>query len=216
MTRLSFFATLALSIILVTIARRKKYEIHILRAGIVGVIIFFAGILGAYLLGYIESGNFDTISYYGSVFLVPVTMIGISLAFHMPYSRLMDYCTPCASLAVAIGKIYCAYAGCCSGIVLYVNNSNESVVFPSQIVEMTCGFIIFAVLLVIEQKNIYNGKRYGLFLITYGTVRFILNLFRDTDAVAPIFLPIGCLWSIVSVAAGVLWIYMYERKNIKC
>ncbi len=216
MSRQLFFTLITLSIVLITIARRKKYEIHILKSAIIGAIIVFEGILGAYLLGYFESGNFGPISYYGSVFLVPIAMIGVSKAFKLPYNRFMDYCAPSVALAAAIGKIYCASCGCCAGIVLYVNDLNESVVFPSQIVEMTCAFIIVAILLVLEQKNAYNGNRYGLFLIIYGAVRFILNWFRDTNA--PIFniLPIGCLWSIVSITAGILWISMNKRKNKEC
>ena len=156
MERLYFFSALAVTMLLGTLLRKKKYGISTSMAVITAFVLLFGGVGGTYLMGALEAGAWGNISYYGSVFIVPILMIPFTRIIKQNYSVFMDYCAPCGIAAIAVGKLNCKITGCCAGRVLWYTEEGHGVVFPSQLVEMAVAIIILIVLLRIEHKNTFS------------------------------------------------------------
>ncbi len=212
MDRKIFFALLAATMLIGTLVRRQKYSFTVWRAVLLAFLLLFGGIGGTYILGYLEDGSWGSISYYGSVFFVPILMIPFSKIHKYNYSLLMDYCAPCGTAAIAVGKIHCKLNGCCAGRVLWYNASEEAVLFPSQLTEMAVAVIILAILLFLEYKDDHRGKLYPFFLIIYGASRFILNYFRDVELVFG-FIPTGGILSLIAITTGIVWLIILRKMD---
>ena len=213
MERKIFFTALAVTMLLGTLLRRKKYQFSTSQAVIIAFILLFGGIGGTYLMGALEAGTWGNISYYGSVFIVPILMIPFSKIIKQNYSVLMDYCAPCGIAAIAVGKLNCKITGCCGGRVLWYTAEGQGVVFPSQLVEMAVATVILIILLRIEQKKLFSGKLYPYFLILYGSTRFVLTWFRETELVFGI-MPSACFLSLIAVVLGIVWLLLLKKGII--
>lgn len=196
-----------------TLLRRKKYRFSIWNAVFLALLLLVGGVGGTYILGYFEDGSWGSISYYGSVFFVPILMIPFSKIIRYNYSLLMDYCAPCGIAAIAVGKIHCKLNGCCAGRILWYNASGEAVLFPSQLTEMAVAVIILVVLLLLEYKGSNRGKLYPFFLIMYGASRFILNYFRDTKLVLSL-IPTAGILSLIAITAGIVWLIVLKKTDV--
>ena len=64
--------------------------------------------------------------------------------------------------------------------------------------------------LALNKKN--RGTIYPWYLIIYGGVRFVLNIFREEWVTTEMIMPFGNIWSLVSIAIGVLWL-LWIRKH---
>ncbi len=100
------------------------------------------------------------------------------------YIQLTIFAIP---LVHGFGRIGCYNVGCCYGkkftssiSIMYTNSiiaPNNVYLFPVQLVESLCNFIIAFILLAFSKKlKNYNGLY--LYLILYGICRFILEFFR--------------------------------------
>ena len=213
MNRKVFFALLAVTMLLGTVLRRKKYQYSFWNAVLLAFLLVFGGVGGTYLFGYLEAGQWGNISYYGSVFFVPILMIPYSIIMKRNYAVLMDYCAPCGIAAIAVGKFHCKLNGCCAGRVLWHSAAGKDVLFPSQLTEMAVAIVILIALLLIEKKKPYTGKLYPYFLILYGLTRFVLNWFRETELVFG-FIPLSCIISLVAVIIGVAWLVIAFKHPV--
>lgn len=178
------------------------------------VVLTFAGVLGAYLMSWLESGSFGGRSFYGAVFLPPAIMALTAVILKLPPEKLIDLTAVGECIMLAILKVQCIQDGCCGGRPVISPFSGKSFVFPSQEVELINALVIMIVLLLIINRRKNTGRIYPLYLIIYGVTRFILNLFRDTSPFVWI-LPAGNFWSLISVAAGFIWIFLLRCGNPK-
>lgn len=90
------------------------------------------------------------------------------------FSDFVNVVMPAIPLAQGFGRIGCFFAGCCYGDVCIT----ADVIFPVQLVEAGCNFIIFGVLLLVL-KNRKRPIGLALYLILYSIVRFVLEFFRE-------------------------------------
>ena len=97
----------------------------------------------------------------------------------LPTWELLDLAAPAVALGHAIGRIGCFLGGCCYGVRLTEANSLYYLGFrhaPTQLVEsLFCG-ILGAGLLVMPTKP--TGRRAVVYLLAYGTGRFMLEFWR--------------------------------------
>lgn len=111
-----------------------------------------------------------------------------SKQFKISFKELLLILLPVVPLIHSIGRIGCLCAGCCYGMeyhgfgAITFHDSllapNDVPLFPMQIVEAICNFIIFIVLLVTYKKFLGTYKTVGLYLVLYSIVRFTLEFFR--------------------------------------
>lgn len=169
---------------------------------------------GTMILFYIENGYFAGMSYYGGILLMPLFCILLAKIFNIPYNDLMDMFGAAAGGMLAVMRLQCVYFGCCNGIEITLPNSN-TFAFPSPIVELITVLVLMFIVLYLGKKEKNYGKLYPIYMILYGTTRFILNWFRAGNTPFVWILPPGNFWSLIAIAIGVLWIYFFEKRKTK-
>lgn len=173
---------------------------------------------GTMLLFFVENGYFGGMSYYGGILLMPLFCIIISKVFFIPYLNLMDMFGAAAGGMLAVMRLQCVYFGCCNGIKINLSNSC-SFDFPSPIVELVTVLVLMCIVVYLGKYEKYRGKLYPIYLILYGSTRFILNWFRLGNEPFVWILPPGNFWSLVAIAIGISWIMLMnfnERKLGGC
>ena len=159
--------------------RCKKFHLKLYVSWILTILFVFSGFLGAKILFYIEnpvalmeSGlRLDGVSFFGTVFLVPLVMYLVCRMVKMHYGRVMDFLSPSFMLMIATLRMGCLVNGCCGGISLvfagvYVKK------FPTQITECVCDLLLLAGLLFYERFWEKEGRLYYFIMLYYGIIRF--------------------------------------------
>lgn len=194
----------------------KWYNIAAWKSIFVSLAIIITGLLCCEIWFYMENGIWGGRSFFGAIFFAPVTFILVAKLLNIPYVYSLDYCATSGCLVLAILKIDCLVNGCCKGIVIFENKKHEVFRFPSQLVEIITALMLTLILLHMSRKPENRGKIYPVTLVAYGAIRFILNLLRDDwhrMRDMGLFLPLGCIWSIVAVIIGMFWLWFLKRKT---
>ena len=146
-----------------------------------------------------------------------------SKQFKISFKELLLILLPVVPLIHSIGRIGCLCAGCCYGMEYHGFGAitshdsllapNDVPLFPMQVLEAICNFIIFIVLLVTYKKFLGTYKTVGLYLVLYSIVRFTLEFFRG-DLIRGIYFSLSTSqWiSIVLFIIGIA-IFVRESKN---
>lgn len=107
-------------------------------------------------------------------------------------------------LIYAISKLACFVNGCCNCIIQH---------FPLQILESILMFILFAYLYNFHKRK-QNCLLMGVFLMLFGTIRFVIDYFRYTRNEILLNLTLS---QVVCIIAIVLGLYIINKKHgIKC
>ena len=191
-------------------ANRISYQIPVWKIVISAVLLTAIGLLGAHIMSWIESGKWNGRSFFGAVFLAPLLMWLVAKVLDIRYGSLMDICAPAECIMLGLLKVKCFIDGCCGGRCFTI--LSRSFQFPSQIVECITAIILMGVLLLMINKKQYAGKIYPSYLILYGIIRFILNLFRETTPwIGP--LAAGNFWSLISILIGLAAIRLLRESR---
>ena len=204
MIRVLLVSCLTVSSVLMSVLRRKRYDLSFLQSLIAGLSSVVIGYIGALIMGYIENKSFGPISYYGTVFIIPFLMALLAWIYKKRFHAMTDFITPVQSIAVAVIKLNCFISGCCYGRVIGERADGSPIRFPSQLTEMCFGLVLMLLFLFLEKKGKIKNKMYPAFLIIYGVGRFALNYLRDVTAWIGI-LPPGNFWSLIAIVIGVFW-----------
>ena len=161
------------------------------------------------MMFWIESGKWNGRSYFGAVFLVPVLLFPTAKILKVRYGDLLDISAPAGCVMLALLKVKCFKDGCCYGRIFKL--SSGPFWFPSQKVEGLAGVVLTVILLILIRRKKSRGVIYCWYLILYGSIRFVLNLFRETTPwIGP--LPAGNFWSLVALVLGItVMIIVRER-----
>ena len=205
-------AGMALMIICMLWANHMSYHSPFWKVIISGAILTGIGLLGAHIMSWIESGNWTGRSFYGAVFLTPILLWPLSGILKMSYGRLMDLSAPAECVMLALLKAKCRIDGCCAGRVFIMPRGSFQ--FPSQVVECITAIIIMSILLLMIRQQRFEGKIFPSYMVLYGILRFILNLFRETTPwIGP--LAAGNFWSLVSIAFGAASILVLKYLRLE-
>lgn len=199
-----------------TSIQMKWYGVQQWKSIVVALTIIVTGLVGAKAWFFLENGYWEGRSFYGAVYLAPITFLIVAKLVQIPYLYSLDFCATAGCLILAVLKVQCIVEGCCAGIILYLNKENMYIRFPSQIAEFFCALILTAILMYLSLKKKYRGRIYPITLILYGSTRFVLNLFRDdwtrTQAMNLV-MPLGNIWSLVAVVVGVVWLLQVKYRK---
>ena len=193
----------------------KKYEIPLWRGVIATALLTVTGTLGTLIMYALENGKWGGISFYGAVFLVPVVFLAVAPMLRIPYRELTDLCAIGECIMLALMKVHCLINTCCRGRILFTTAEGTAVRFPSREAELVLGLIIFTILLCWALKGKNRGELYAWYLLIYGCCRFVLNIFRQAWVDKVMLLPFGNIWSIVAVAAGLIWLLVLRRQKTR-
>lgn len=167
--------------------RREFYGFRILKALLFTLLLAVCGIAGARLLYILENWQEALedgltlgggVSFFGSVFLIPPLMAALGLLFGLKPGQTLDACAPCVAVMIALIRFGCFLNGCCGGWEAVLGNVRFH--WPTQALESMGDFCILALLLRMEEQNAHPGKRYAVFLVGYGILRFFVEFLRNT------------------------------------
>jgi len=175
----NFFLMLgAVAMLILMVWRRNQFALSVGQASLYTLLLLITGIAGAKLLFFFECGmeSFSGMSFFGAVYLVLLMMPLIGLIFKLKPKDSLDACAPCVAAIVGFQRFGCYCAGCCGGIPI----GNSSMHWPTQLMEGFGDMSILLLLLSLEQKNKAKGYGYPVFLVSYGILRFVIEILRDT------------------------------------
>ncbi|MBI2173645.1 MAG: prolipoprotein diacylglyceryl transferase, partial [Candidatus Omnitrophica bacterium] len=197
----------------------------ILLGGLVGARIFFVGLhwdlFRSSLLEIFALWNGGLVWYGG--------FIGgwISAWLYTRFSRLdfwrvLDQFIPFAALGHAIGRIGCFLNGCCRGLpstawcaVTFPGSAQP--VLPTQLFEALGLLVIYGFLRGLQTKGILEkrGQLFGIYLVSYGTLRFLIEFLRGDQSVAWLGLTLQQLISIGLFVIGLFLIARSQTSDIR-
>lgn len=205
-----------LAMVFLVLKRRERFNLKKWQSIAITSAIMFFGILGSKLLYCLENMNelqgnglplTNGFSFFGAVFLIPPLMACFGMLFGLRPKQTMDLSAPCGVLMAGTLRFGCFMNGCCGGIsaVLFGHTFR----WPTQAIESIGDFAILFWLLSVEKKNSEEAHLYPRFMLTYGVLRFFVELMRDTpkDWWA---LSHGQWFSIIAVAVSAT---ILTRKN---
>ena len=180
------FAVGVCSMGVLMLKRRGRYGLNGAQALLFTLLLTVCGLAGTKLLYILENWR-DTMengvtlggqSFFGAVFLIPLLMAPLGRLFAQAPGRSLDACAPCVASIIAFMRVGCFFNGCCGGWLMEVGNLHFH--WPTQAIESIGDFFVLGLLLHMEERGSHPGKRYAVFMIGYGLLRFFVEFFRDT------------------------------------
>jgi phosphatidylglycerol:prolipoprotein diacylglycerol transferase len=137
---------------------------------------------------------------------------------------MLDSMAPSFFLGLGITRIGCFFNGCCYG--LHTDSwcgvqfpFHDHAVWPTQLFSSVAGFIMLALILLIERKRVFYGFTFWLAVMFYGVWRFIIDFIRYYEDSMIIF-SIGNVnitrnqfLSVCLFIIGLIWFIYLKRKN---
>ena len=144
-----------------------------------------------------SAGNLDNMSLFGGIFFMPLAYwIGARL-FKRSCADVFDIFTVCMIATVMCARVNCILAGCCQGNLI---PGLEGVRWPTR--ELEIAFYIVQ-LIVLGRKILageIHGEAYPIYMISYGTFRFIIEGFRYSES--GMLIHLGHVWALLSMIIG--------------
>lgn len=151
-------------------------------------------LIGGKLLYFFTCHSWDGMVFYGGLLGGALGMHFTALKYKIQPLALLDFYCPFVAFLHGVGRIGCLLGGCCYGMeydgifsVIYPENSLTKNFFgvprfPTPILEslglfLLCGILIL-VLLQKEKRQLIDGVLWGMYLIFYSVLRFLLEFTR--------------------------------------
>ena len=119
---------------------------------------------------------------------VPLVVFFFAKLLTLPSKTLDDFLAPSMALQQTVGHTVCPFAGCCNGYPCewgIYNPVSEQCLFPNQWLECLVSLVILIVLLKYADHEGHkgSGKVFSMFMILFGSTRFLLEFLRDNEKV---------------------------------
>lgn len=198
--------------------RRKRFSLTVLQCVLLTLLLTVVGFSGAKLLFILENLR-DTlengislsgVSFFGSVFLIPLLMPLVGKLFRLKPGATMDICGPCVAIMIGCMRFGCLLTGCCGGWELCVGDICFT--WPTQGMESIGDFAILMLLLQWEARNSHKGTLYPMFMLLYSVMRFFIEFLRDTPK-DWLFLSHGQWFSLAAILVGLIWLRFANKRN---
>ena len=197
---------------------REQLQIGKVSCVLFAVILTVVGILGArglYILenlddvGKAVAGN--GVSFFGSVYLIPIAMPLIGKLFGLRGHTTLDLCAPCVAVMIACIRVGCLLGGCCGGWVVYIGDIYFA--WPTQIMECIGDLVIFWMLGRRHGQYSQDGMLYPIFMISYSILRFFIEFLRYSPEKWLIF-SAGHGFSIIAFVVASLWLMVLKKNGL--
>ncbi len=167
--------------------RRQKYALNSSKSILFATSGLIVGILGCKALYVIENltwvknngFTFGGFSFYGAVFLTPLMMPLIGKLLNLNWRNTLDNSAICILAMLGTIRIGCYFNGCCGSRIFNIGDFYFSL--PIQLIECIFDFLILNILLKREKNGENSGFLYSTFLLLYGSARFVIEFFRNTE-----------------------------------
>jgi len=202
------------------------------------IAVFIAALVGARVFYVVEHDVFEAhrplfpaifevwkggLDFFGGlIFALIVLFAGIKY-YRLPLWKTLDVAGISVLLAHSVGRLSCWLAGCCYGKptdlpigVVFPPGAVAPAgipLYPTQVMEATGNFIGFLLLYWLYKRKPFDGFIGAMYLIYYGTERFLLEFIRGVTPPIP---GLGLTWNqivcLAAIAIG-LAIILYRGKN---
>ena len=198
------------------IDNQKKLKISHTAAFIISLLHTIVGVVCVKFFAVMESGfdfeNAGNMSIYGAVFILPLVYYLGARVSKRDMREVFDIFTICVLATLICARFNCILSGCCLGKCI---SGSDTLTWPTRELE-----IVFYVILILFLKNkVYKGKTkgtaYPIYMVSYGTFRFIIEWFREGEAIIFGMLHRAHLWSILSIVIGSVLLYRMISKKVK-
>jgi len=160
----------------------------------------------------------------GLVFYGGAIFGGVASLFFIKRNKLngpdlADLIAPYAALGQSIGRIGCLLNGCCWGkptdlawaIVL---PQQEGTLHPTQAYESLGVLVIFLILVILQDKRVFRGQIFGLYLLFYSMLRFFIEFLRGDNTIVFFSLTFSQIASVIIFIIS-LFFYIKMSKDAK-
>lgn len=205
---------------IITIMRRKTYQMPIWKAIVFSLALTVVGVLGCKLLYIAE--NFDIVreqgltfggfSFYGAVFLIPLCFLALGKLFGLRPWQAVDCCAPGVAIMISLMRIGCFLDKCCGAYPIEM--FGQQVVLPVQLFEAAFDFVLLMVLWYLEDSKKAQGLLFPIFMVSYGVFRFAIEFMRDTPK-DWLSLSHGQWFSMIAVAIGIVLIVVKSQRTVQ-
>lgn len=189
--------------------RRELFSLSRWQCGAFTALLTTVGVAGAMLLYMLESGSFGGVSFFGSVFLIPLVMPVVGLLLRLQAGQTLDICGPCVAIMIGCMRFNCFLSGCCGGWEMCIGSICFN--WPTQAIDSITDFSILFWLLRLEAKGKARGALYPLFMLSYSIMRFFVEFLRDTPK-DWMFLSHGQWFALTAILLGTVWILLSKVK----
>ncbi len=200
--------------VLINLMRSRKYGYSKFLSIILTVTLILCGCIGAKILYVLENplkefSVLNGMSFFGSVFFIPLGMGLISFAIKKDILCCADFYSPSVPLVLAFMRIGCYFSSCCGGkeLMFYGRHVRP----PAQLIECFFDLIIFILLLKIDSSEHSKGMLYPIFMISYSFIRFFMEFIRDNEKVFFNFTQ-GQILSVVTFLFGISFLIILKRR----
>ncbi len=175
------------------------------------IVAFISALVGARLFYAVEhhlslshyfsiwEGGLD---FFGALIFAAISVILAIKFYRLPFWKITDVAAISVLLAHSVGRLSCWLAGCCYGkptdLPIGVVFPPEAVapsgipLYPTQLMEATGNFLGFLLLRWFYRNKPFDGFIAALYLLWYGTERFLLEFIRGVTPPIP---GLGLTWN---------------------
>lgn len=201
--------------------RKNVCKLSTGKAIVTGILLALLGFVGAKILFIIENINYilqnnisiglGGVSFFGTVFFMPLVIPIIGKLMNVDALSYLDYCTPAGIIMLACIRCGCFMRGCCHGITIWA--ASNPLIFPTQLMECTLDLFLLDYILKLERSHQFDKARYIIFMGTYGIIRFFIEFLRDTPKTLCL-LSNGQWFSIICIFI-LLFYLLSKRRAVK-
>jgi len=145
--------------------RRKRYGIGWWQLLLVYAGISLVGAIGACVGSFLAGGSIAGIRLYGLMLFDAMFLPLVAKLIRSEVGQLGDFVAVPVALSCAASKINCLIENCCKGLVLYHDQSQQAVRFPSQVFELSLWALLAVYLLVLESRKKSDNLLWPIFMV---------------------------------------------------
>lgn len=144
---------------------------------------------------------------YGAIFALPPLYYAWAKWRKKDISRVMDMSSICVIFGAISGRLNCFTTGCCQGVF------NGSFRWPLREAELAFYGLFILIFAPKIAKGKTRGQVYPIYMMAYGTLRFISEFVREEFTTQVGALHLAHIWSIISILAGAIWYGLVRKRN---
>ncbi len=160
---------------------RRHGEIDPVHVDRMAPLVVAAGLAGALLLGWIGGGPGGSRSLFGALLLAVAAGIMYCFSRRLVLGPVGDTFAPSMALGIAIGRVGCFFAGCCSGTPSDLPWADDGR-HPVQLYESAGALVLFGLVLAARRRRRVPGEAFLAFGVGYGALRFAMEFLRANHA----------------------------------
>lgn len=175
---------------------------------LVAVLHTLLGLACVKVFAFLE-GSPGGMSLFGGILFMPVLYFGAARLFKRGMADIFDVGAMLMIFTLLCARLNCFHGGCCLGACI---PGSETLRWPTRELEVVFYIILLVWLGKKAGKAKHSGTLYPLFMLSYGSFRFVEEWFRETAN--PVgFFHISHIWALASVIIGACVYYRLRKVN---